>query len=95
MTATDAGTVVPDDRVLAKVGQIEATCEVHPWSRAWLLVFDHPYAVVTGRDGAFRLDGVPPGRHRVLAWHERYGVRESAVTVAPGQLAALDVKFER
>ena len=84
----DAGAVVPDEDLLAKPGQVEATCAEHPWSRAWLLVFDHPYATVTGRDGKFRLDGVPPGRWKLVAWHERFGTRESTVEVlANGETA--------
>ena len=88
IATADAGAVVPDEDLLARVGQVEATCAEHPWSRAWVLVFDHPYATVSARDGGFRIEGVPPGRWRLVAWHERFGTRESTVEVlANGETA--------
>lgn len=92
ITATEPGAVVPDETILDEAGQIEIGCEVHPWTRAWILVFDHPYATVTARDGTFRLDGVPPGRWRILAWHERFGLLEDSIIVAPGQEARVELK---
>jgi plastocyanin len=58
-------------------------CNLHPWMRTYVAVFDHPYFQVTGSDGAFRLDGVPPGTYTVTAWHERFGMREQTVTLRP------------
>ena len=40
---------------------------------AYILVADHPYTAVTGEDGRFVIDGVPPGSYRIRMWHE--GVR--------------------
>jgi hypothetical protein len=30
----------------------------------------HPYYAITDEDGKFRLDEVPPGRYRLVVWHE-------------------------
>ena len=59
-------------------------CNLHPWMRTYLAVFDHPYFQVTGSDGSFRLSGVPPGIYNATAWHERYGKKEQTVKLAPG-----------
>ncbi|HVE79480.1 MAG TPA: carboxypeptidase regulatory-like domain-containing protein [Gemmatimonadaceae bacterium] len=80
----DEGQVVPDEQVLAAPGAVEVTCDQHPWTRAWIAAFDHPYFAVTGRDGRFRIDGVPPGEYRLRVWHPRVGVREERVRVTPG-----------
>jgi plastocyanin len=62
------------DLPLTKAGIVTLTCEAgHPWMTAYILVADHPYTAVTGDDGTFVIDGVPPGTYRIRMWHE--GVR--------------------
>ena len=39
---------------------------------------------MTGKDGAFKLDQVPPGKYKVTAWHPYVGEVSSDVTVAGG-----------
>jgi RNA polymerase sigma factor (sigma-70 family) len=46
-------------------------CDLHPWMKAWLRVFDHPYFAVTDADGRFEIEKAPAGRWRVVYWHER------------------------
>lgn len=92
---TDAGQVVPDDRVLADAGTLEVRGESLPWVRAWLLVFDQPYYATTDAAGAFTLDSVPAGRYTLVAWHPRLGRVEQAVTVTAGQAVAAEVALGR
>jgi len=63
-------------------------CDVHPWMRAWVCVFDHPYFSVSGKDGKFVIKNVPPGKYTVAADHRKLGsqtqdveVKDSDVTV--------------
>jgi hypothetical protein len=65
-------------------------CDVHPWMRGWLVVLDHPYAAVTGADGAFAIGRVPPGSYTVALWHETLGRAERPVTLAPGATTGVD-----
>ncbi len=88
---TDAGQVVPDDRVLADAGTLEVRGESLPWVRSWLLVFDQPYYAQTNAAGAFTLDSVPAGQYTLVAWHPRLGRVEQAVTVSAGQTATAPV----
>ena len=81
----DEGQVVPLERLLVQPGRIEVRCDQHPWTRAWLMVFDHPYFATTGRDGAFRMDSVPAGNYRLVVWHPRLGQTELQVTVKAGR----------
>jgi hypothetical protein len=62
------------DLPLTRPGIVALSCEAgHPWMTAYILVADHPYAAVTGEDGRFVIEGVPPGSYRIRMWHE--GVR--------------------
>jgi plastocyanin len=55
---------------LKKPGVIEVLCDAHTHMRAWLMVLDNPYFAVTDDRGRFRITDVPPGRYRIVAWHE-------------------------
>ena len=89
----DNGEVVPFDGILTKPAQLEITCELHPWSKAWILVFDHPYFSVTEKNGLFAIEDVPAGTYRVKAWHPLLGLAEQTVTIAAGQPATLSLKL--
>ncbi len=50
--------------------------DIHPWMRASMLIVDHPYAVVTGKDGRFEILNFPVGKHEFRIWHEAAGFLE-------------------
>ena len=77
---SDDGQVVPNEHIAKESGLVVATCELHPWTRAYIAVFASPYFAVTDARGGFRLDSVPPGKYRLVAWHER-GTRQTQQTV--------------
>jgi len=89
----DNGEVVPFDKLLDKTEQLEVTCEIHPWAKAWILVFDHPYFATTAKTGTFAIDDIPPGTYHVKAWHPLLGVAEQSVTIAAGQPATIGMKL--
>jgi uncharacterized protein (DUF2141 family) len=60
---------------------VSVRCDVHPWMQGWIGVVDHPYFSVTGTDGRFTLRNVPPGDYVVAVWHERFGTRETKVSL--------------
>ncbi len=72
---------------------VPVRCDVHPWMRADVGVFDHPYFGVTGPAGAFRLDGVPAGHYVVAAWHPVLGRVEQSLDVAPATTTELEIRF--
>jgi len=89
------GQVVASE-VLAKTpGIVEVRCVQHPWSKAFIAVFDHPYYAVTERNGAFRIDSLPPGKYTVNAWHEGMKKPQSqTVDVGAGGAAKLDLALK-
>jgi hypothetical protein len=84
----DDGEVVPVDRFTVPA-EIEVVSEQHPWTHAWMAVLDHPYYAQTAANGTFTIDGVPPGRYRIRAWHPSLGFVDDSVTVAAGQQASV------
>jgi len=45
-------------------------CDVHPWMKTWISVFDHPYFATTDANGNYKIENIPPGEYKVIAWHE-------------------------
>lgn len=88
---TDAGQVVPLPALAAAPGLLEVLDDLHPWVRGWVVVAPHRWTAVTGADGAFRFDGVPPGRWTLVAWHPVAGVRSLSVRLDPGVPTRLGV----
>ena len=69
---------------------IPVKCNVHPWMRAYIGVVGHPFFAVTGNDGTFKIQGLPPGTYTLQAWHEKYGVQDVPVTVAAKESKTVD-----
>lgn len=68
-------------------------CDVHPWMSAFLFVMDHPFFATTGADGRFSIEGLPPGRHTLVAWHEVYGEARLEIDVPADGAATADFVF--
>jgi len=45
-------------------------CDVHPWMKTWVGVFDHPYFATTDDNGNYKIENIPLGNYEVVAWHE-------------------------
>lgn len=64
---------------------IPVKCNQHPWMRMYVNVTSNPFFAVTGPDGAFELNGLPPGTYTIAAVHESLGQQEQKVTLGPKQ----------
>lgn len=89
----DAGQVVPTSDAAKVPGLVQIRDDLHPWVRAYLAVTPHPFVAVTGADGRFRFDGVPPGRYMLVVWHERFGTKQQRVRVDAHVETRVDLKF--
>lgn len=67
---------------------------VHPWMKSFIGVVPHPYFVVTGGGGSFRIDNLPPGDYTIEAWHEKFGAQETQVTVGPNEPKEVGFSFQ-
>jgi hypothetical protein len=88
----DDGEVVPLDR-FKEPAQIEVVSDRHPWAHAWIAVLDHPYYAQTAANGTFTIEGIPPGRYLVRAWHPAVGFADDSVTVVAGQQVSAAFKI--
>jgi len=78
-------------RAISSNGNVRLSCNTHPWMRAWMVVTSEA-AAVSGADGRFTIDNVPPGTYELRVWHEALKGAPQKVTVSAGKPA--DVKFE-
>ncbi len=63
---------------------LSVVCDLHTWMKAYHFPTDHPYVAVTDKDGKFKIEGLPAGKHSFNVWHER----------GPGDNQLLDKKLQ-
>ena len=71
-------------KVIAATGNVRLSCNTHPWMRGWMVVTDQA-AAISGADGRFTIDNVPPGTYELQVWHEALKGAPQKVTVAAGK----------
>jgi hypothetical protein len=75
---------------------IPVKCNQHPWMKAYIGVLRTPFFKVSGEDGAYTIQGVPPGTYTVVAWREggANGTEKTMqVTVPANGAATADFAF--
>jgi hypothetical protein len=65
-------------------GIVRLNCNTHPWMRGWMIVTDDA-AAVSGADGRFTIDNVPPGTYELRVWHEALKGATQKITVVAGK----------
>jgi hypothetical protein len=66
----------------------------HPWEKAYVSVMDHPFFAVSDEQGNYEIRGLPPGKYKLLMWHEVLGEQEMEITLQPNENKRLDVLFD-
>lgn len=59
------------EHTFAEPGLVRVFCNVHHDMVAYIMVLDTPYYTAPGRDGRFRLFGLPEVPGTITVWHER------------------------
>jgi plastocyanin len=49
---------------------VAVSCNIHPWMKGWIRVFDHPYYAVTDKDGNFEIKDAPVGKYKIWYWSD-------------------------
>jgi hypothetical protein len=86
--------VIPTELPFKEPGLVEVRDVDHAWTIAYLAVFDHPYFAVTAPNGTFVIDGVPPGKYTLVAWHERTKRAEQPVEVTAGAASTVKIALQ-
>ena len=85
---------VPKEKKFEDPGLVRVYCNIHPQMVGFVMVVDSDFAAVTGPDGSFRFQGVPPGTHVLKVWHEEGGESQVPVTVHGGSDAPLTIRID-
>lgn len=83
--AFDLGTYGPGAQpgtTFESTGIVKVYCNVHAAMAAFVQVSESPWGAVTGDDGLFLIEEVPPGRYRLEAWNIRADDARELVVVA-------------
>ena len=87
----------PKDRTIPFIFEkpeiVRINCDLHSWMQAWVVVAAHPFYAITGADGQFSFDSLPPGQYKLQVWHERLGTVPASVTVGD-QTAQVTVEMK-
>ena len=71
---------------------VRLDCDIHPWMRAWIYVFDHPHFAVSDARGRFRIASVSPGTYRLVLRQPDIGyASERSVVVKPGETTRVEI----
>lgn len=69
-------------------------CDIHPWMRGWIYVFDHPFFALTDERGEFRISGVPEGTYRLAARQPDLRYRsEQAIEIRNGAPTTVEIRI--
>jgi plastocyanin len=71
------------EKIFEHAGIVRVYCNIHPQMSATIVVRNNPYFTLAEPSGAFRIDGVPPGRYTLKAWHRRATEEAVAEVVVP------------
>ena len=78
----------------AKPEIVRINCDLHSWMTAWVVVTEHSFYAVTGADGQFVFDNLPPGQYRLQVWHEQLGKVAASVVVGDQQAVPVTIEMK-
>lgn len=70
-------------------------CRVHPEMEGYIVVLQNSFFAVTGKDGRYEIEGVPPGAHTLAVWHAKAKAEPKPVTVETGKPMTVDFVLAR
>jgi len=74
------------------LGEVPLLCNVHPEMIAYMIVLQNPYFALTDKAGNFEIKDVPPGRYKLMVWHEKLKIVSKEVVVEGGKTISMEFK---
>ncbi len=69
------------------------------WMNGYIHIIDHPFFDVTGPQGTYEINDLPPGEYELSLWHElkvfRDNVKPVKVKIEPGKTTKIDFTIEQ
>lgn len=79
---------------LRRPGLFPIFCNIHAKMVAFAIAVPTAYFTQAGSDGRFEIAGVPAGRYRLHAWHDRGGTHAREIVVGAGNAEPLAVQLD-
>lgn len=48
-------------------------CGFHAYMESWAMAVNNPYYTLTGENGTFTIENIPPGTYQLVVWHPQTG----------------------
>lgn len=81
---------------LNKTGHIQVFCDIHAFMSAIISVIDTPYYTTVNPDKSFTIENVPPGKYRLVGWHNRAEFKGAVIELRANRLTKLNktIRFQ-
>ncbi len=89
----DKGTINKTVDLKRGVG-MKVECDAHDFMHGFVFVAKNPYYARVADDGSYRIDNIPPGKYKVMAFHGTLGDEKGEATVAAGANQTVDFSFK-
>lgn len=63
---------------------VNVYCEIHASMKSDILVLENPFFTTVSPGGRFKIEGIPSGTYRMVAWHDYWKPVEREVTIGKG-----------
>ncbi len=65
-------------------------CTLHDYMEGWSLVLPHPYFAITGNNGFFSIEDIPPGKYNLIVWHP-LGQQETMIEIGAENTSPVNI----
>ncbi len=79
--------------VVKESDTVRLECDQHNFMLSWTNVVSNPYWAITGNDGSYAIDQVPPGTYKLVVWHPILGEQIQEITVPENESLTVHVVF--
>lgn len=74
---------------------VKVECDAHNFMHSYFKVLKNPYFAMSGADGSYSIDNIPPGKYKVSVWHSSLGKVTKDVEITAGGAAELSHEFSK
>ena len=71
---------------------VKLECDQHEHMQNWFRRVENPYYAFSADDGTFKIENVPPGTYKLIAWHPKFK-REQKQEVTVSASGSIDANF--